>query len=592
VKFPDWGAADIPFIRLATPQYAESGNGNAPRRSKLDSELLNTRTIAAAFPEHNNPDTRVTSMMMQFGQFLDHDISSTSFPEKRCCVTPGRPECFNIYVSSGDVTFTQRHNSSATCIDFARSRPACGLKQREQVNTITSFIDASNVYGSDVETADVLRSKTGGKLIENSKAPGQLPTKEQLNRLSDHLDDRLDFVAGDSRVNEQPFLTGLHVLFVREHNRLAERLQKDLQVDNDELLYQSARKLVIVEMQNIAYKEFLPVLLGQRFVKKYKLAVNKVSKYNEKVNPSLFNSFAGAAFRFGHSMINGLFKVIISNKEIFWRLSDLFNGNKFNGNNMLEIEPMIEGLLKQNAQKVDGSFADELTNHLFSEHSPKRHDRFGGDLVARNIQRGRDHGLPGYNTFRRICGLNPVTSFAKRPQEIPHHIWRRLKSLYKHVDDIDVYPAGISETPLDRDSLLGPTFSCLIGLQFHNLKFGDSFFFSHDRPSPNYIKDLLEEMKSRRLSNVICDNTKIVEVQVNAMEAPNNVTNPIKECRRETSLTPRSLVFPEDSEKETPKDLEKETPEAPEEEGTDSKPVRFTEEDAMATEDDLSGVEP
>ena len=36
-------------------------------------------------------------------------------------------------------------------------------------------------------------------------------------------DDRQDFVAGDLRVNEQPFLTSLHVLFMREHNRLGDR---------------------------------------------------------------------------------------------------------------------------------------------------------------------------------------------------------------------------------------------------------------------------------------------------------------------------------------------------------------------------------
>jgi len=75
-------------------------------------------------------------------------------------------------------------------------------------------------------------------------------------------DDRKDFVAGDLRVNEQPFLTSLHVLFFREHNRLADLLGRDLGTDNDELLYQSARKLVIIQMQNIVYKEFLPTLLG------------------------------------------------------------------------------------------------------------------------------------------------------------------------------------------------------------------------------------------------------------------------------------------------------------------------------------------
>ena len=429
VAHPDWGAANIPFSRLAAPQYGP--DQTTPRGASH--ELPNVRVVATAFPEKDNPDGRVSSMIMQFGQFLDHDISATSFPEKRCCLNPGRPECFNINVPVSDPFYAQRHNLSSTCIDFARSRPACGQPGREQVNTITAFIDASNVYGSDDETAQILRSHVGGRLVENegSAGAGHLPTKDQLRRPSDHLDDRQDFVAGDLRVNEQPFLTSLHVLFMREHNRLANLLQRELNTENDELLYQSARKLVITQMQNIVYREFLPTLLGRRFMNKYNLGLEGDSKYRPDANPSVLNSFATAAFRFGHSMINSLFKVIFTNRELVWRLSDIFNGKKFNGQHMLDIEPMLLGLLNQNAQKVDGSFANELKNHLFVEHSPKRQTQFGGDLVARNIQRGRDHGIPDYNTFRKICQLQPITSFAQKPLEMSHEMWRRFQTLYK-----------------------------------------------------------------------------------------------------------------------------------------------------------------
>ena len=533
IKNPNWGAANIPFSRLASPSY---GPESAPRASGPDSP--NVREVAGAFPEKDNPDGRVSSMIMQFGQFLDHDISATSFPEKRCCLNPHRPECFNINIPISDPSYSLRHNLSSTCIDFSRSRPACGPSSREQVNTITAFIDASNVYGSDDETAQVLRSNIGGRLMENEKAGGQLPTKDQLRRPSDHLDDRQDFVAGDLRVNEQPFLTSIHVLFLREHNRLADLLARELHTENDELIYQSARKLVIIQMQSIVYREFLPTLLGKRFMEKYKLDINGDSKYNPNANPSVLNSFATAAFRFGHSMINSLFKVIFTNQEIFWRLSDLFNGKKFNGNTMLDIEPMILGLLNQNAQKVDGSFANELKNHLFVEHSPKRQTHFGGDLVARNIQRGRDHGIPDYNTFRKICNLAPITSFAQKPLEMSHQMWARFQLLYRRVDDIDIYPAAIAENPVDSDALLGPTFSCLIGLQFHNLKYGDRFFFSHRSTNLNYLNQFMIEMETRTLSQVICDNTNIRKIQGRAMESPHPFRNPIRECHRDQSPPP------------------------------------------------------
>ena len=57
--------------------------------------------------------------------------------------------------------------------------------------------------------------------------------------------------------------------------RLAKLLQEELETDNDELLYQSARKLLITELQTIVYKEFLPLLLGKRFMSIYKLDIGK-----------------------------------------------------------------------------------------------------------------------------------------------------------------------------------------------------------------------------------------------------------------------------------------------------------------------------
>lgn len=184
IKNPSWGSADIPFSRLASPSYSQNFG---PRGSGLGDDLPNVRVVAGAFPERDNPDERVSSMVMQFGQFLDHDISATSFPEKRCCLNPGRPECFNINVPESDPSFPMRKNTSMSCIDFARSRPACGQPGREQVNTITAFIDCSNIYGSEEDLGSDLRTRVGGRLVESDKRPGHLPTKEQLRQTSDHL---------------------------------------------------------------------------------------------------------------------------------------------------------------------------------------------------------------------------------------------------------------------------------------------------------------------------------------------------------------------------------------------------------------------
>lgn len=72
------------------------------------------------------------------------------------------------------------------------------------------------------------------------------------------------FFSGDSRINEHPGIALIHVLFLREHNRIAKQMGILNPHWDDEKLYQETRRLVIAEMQHITYNEFLPVLLGEK----------------------------------------------------------------------------------------------------------------------------------------------------------------------------------------------------------------------------------------------------------------------------------------------------------------------------------------
>jgi peroxidase len=57
-----------------------------------------------------------------------------------------------------------------------------------------------------------------------------------------------------------------------------------------------------------------------------------------------------------------------------------------------------------------------------------------------------------------LCGLNYAVNFNDLTN-IPNNVLENLKKVYEHVDDIDLFTGGLSESPIEN-GVVGATFSC------------------------------------------------------------------------------------------------------------------------------------
>lgn len=101
------------------------------------------------------------------------------------------------------------------------------------------------------------------------------------------------FCLGDYRANEQLGLLAMHNLFVRQHNKLAEKLQKLNGHWTDEQIFQTSRKIVGAQMQIISFDHWLPHVLGRKGMS----LLGEYHGYEASADPAVFNEFATAAFR-------------------------------------------------------------------------------------------------------------------------------------------------------------------------------------------------------------------------------------------------------------------------------------------------------
>ncbi len=277
-----------------------------------------------------------------------------------------------------------------------------------------------------------------------------------------------------------PALASLHTMFLREHNRVASEMEALCCQGEDDFVFQRSRRIVIAEFQNVIYSQFLPQLLGPQVVATYGLGVDGRSLYDPGVNPTIRNGFSTAAFRFGHSMVWGNVSLVDDQGNWFgeYLIRDTFFDDAIPlSHDGRGVEFILNGMARQPGGALDLNVVEDLTNYLFINGSGLT----GDDLIARNIQRGRDHGLPPYNEYRRYCGMRPACGWEGKPAEIPWEAWNALRDLYDSPADVDLFVGGLAEER-EGDSMLGRTFTCLAARQFYNLKFGDRFFFTHLGP--------------------------------------------------------------------------------------------------------------
>ncbi|XP_029114285.1 peroxidasin homolog isoform X2 [Scleropages formosus] len=527
LQHPMWGASLTAFERLLKSVYDNGFNLPRGTSQRLQNgfplplpRLVSTTMIGT---ETITPDDRYAHMLMQWGQFLDHDLDSTvvalsqsRFSDGQLCssVCTNDPPCFPIMFPPND---PRQLRSGARCMFFVRSSPVCGsgmtsllmnsVYPREQINQLTSYVDASNVYGSSRHEADEIRDLASQRgllrqgIVQRSGKP-LLPfaTGPPTECMRDENESPIPcFLAGDHRANEQLALTAMHTVWFREHNRIAaELLRLNPHWDGD-TIYHEARKIVGAQMQHITYSHWLPKVLGDVGMK----MLGEYHGYDPNVNAGIFNAFATAAFRFGHTLIN----------PILYRLDDRFQPipqghislhkaffSPFRIVNEGGIDPLLRGLFGvAGKMRVPTQLLNtELTERLFSmAHAVAL------DLAAMNVQRGRDHGIPPYNDYRVFCNLTSAQDFEDLKNEIKNPSVRdKLRRLYGTPLNVDLFPALMAED-LVPGSRLGPTLMCLLVTQFRRVRDGDRFWYEN----PGVFSPAqLTQIKQASLARVLCDN--------------------------------------------------------------------------------------
>jgi cytochrome b involved in lipid metabolism len=366
-------------------------------------------------------------------------------------------------------------------------KPVAGGAHREQINKITALLDGSTIYGITAAENAVLREGSGGRMLlsgapSDPAAPASAVgnnnnnNNNNNNTLPPTVPGTRKFVLGYPTNNIEPGVAALNILMLREHNRYARELETGSMLGaTDDELFDSARQRVIALLQQITIREYLPRVTGRPLPPfDARPAADAAAEANK---PGIYSAFVTAAFRYGHSGQVGIFSLAnhdgsmhsdppVPLRDVVLDMSVILRYG---------IEPVLVGQAGNPERAFDPRIVKDLLDVTYnSAWAPL-------DLGALNIQRGRDHALPDFNTARELLGLGRLASIdALRPE-----CARELRTLYAGlpsatsiIDNLDLFLGGLCEVPADDGRApMGPTFRAIIEAQFQLLRYGDPLWF-------------------------------------------------------------------------------------------------------------------
>ncbi len=540
LDIPQMGAAGVRFGRNVDPKLVAPESDAqliTPNPRLISRELMTRENFQAA--------TTLNFIAAAWIQFMVHDWVShgTNSDENPIRVPLAADDPF----ASSELLI--KRSNADTGID-----PRSGVTTFRNVNT--HWWDGSQIYGSDRETNSALRSYVDGKLkvTENNRLPKQWNGIPKTG-FSD---------------NWWLGLSMLHHIFTLEHNAIAERLKATHPDWNDQKLYDKARLINAALMAKIHTVEWTPAILanpvlekamnanwygliGENKQKSFQNAIRSLGQNLQVidqlvakttgVDPKLSATFASrgdlerAVGGIVGSRTTDLYTAPYTLTEEFvsvYRMHPLLRDtvNVFDlgtGQELVSIElnetrnGQAEVIMDEySLENLWYSFGVTHPGSLTLQNYPKFLQNLDIplvgqiDLATTDIIRDRERGVPRYNSFRRLVGLKPISSFEQLTSD--KVLLEKLKRIYNNdIEQIDLLVGSLAETVRPDGFGFGETSFQIFIVNASRRLMSDRFFTVDYRPEV-YTKEGLQWIDDTSMVSLLKRHIPQLTEQLHAQE--------------------------------------------------------------------------